>query len=246
MSVANILGIVATSGGAILFFLGIRKNSESNALSKYVPADSINSIPFGIPVVVSGKVTADKPLTSPVTKALCVYYEYILEKEVEHKDTNGNSSWEWKQLGSPEKQTIPFYLQDQHGKVLIKPENCEVNGIYQTQQFLQPGTIQNTNTIGNILSSIIKGPAKTNHDRERVTEYLIETGSTLNAFGTLTMEGVQKFLQKTTTYPLVLSPLSKDQLVGAEKRNAYILYAMAVALIILGLFLILRGNSTFG
>jgi E3 Ubiquitin ligase len=242
MSVANILGIVATSGGVILFFLGIRKNNESNTLSKYVPADTINSIPFGIPVVVTGQVTADQPLISPVTKKTCVYYEYTLEKEVEHKDNNGNTSWRWQQMGSPEKQTTPFYLQNQSGKILIKPENCEVNGIYKTQQFLQPGTIQdNTSLSMKLLTSVIKAADTAAGNRERITEYLIETGATLNAFGTATMEGNQKFMQRTNTYPLVLSPLSKDQLVGEEKKFAYILYALAAGLTLVGLFLILRG-----
>jgi E3 Ubiquitin ligase len=246
MNVADILGIVSICGGVILFFLGNKKANESSNLSKYVAMDSINvsSIPFGIPVVFSGTVTADQPLTSPVSQKLCIYYEYTLEREVEHKDNNGNTSWQWQQVGSPEKQSVPFYLQDQHGKVLIKPENCEVNGIYKTQQFLQPGTIQHGSSLGmKLFSSVLKIANATsgNGNRERVTEYMIATGSSLNVFGLVTMEGEQKFMQKTNEYPLVLSPLSKEQLVGAEKKNAYILYAMTIALIILGLFLILRG-----
>jgi len=242
MSIANILGIVAAGGGGILIFFGYQKTNESNTLSKYVPADDINSIPFGVPVVINGTVTADQPLTSPVTQKSCVYYEYILEREEESKDSKGNSTWTWRRIGSPEKQSIPFYLQAQTSKILIKPAGCEVNGIYQTQQFLQPGTIQNTNSTGmKILSSIIKIANATGGNRERVTEYMIATGSTLNAFGILTMEGEQKFIQKTNEYPLVLSPLSKDQLVGAEKKTAYILYALTLGLLIIGLFLFLRG-----
>jgi E3 Ubiquitin ligase len=243
MSIAVVLGIVSSVCGGVLFFFGIRETNESTMLSKYVPADNINGIPFGIPVVASGTVVADQPLTSPVTQKHCVYYEYYLEREEEHKDNNGNTTWEWKQTGNPEKQTIPFYLQDQSGKILIKPANCEVNGIYKTQQFLQPGTIQNGNSTGiKILSSILKfaNPPRDNGGRERVTEYMIETGATINAFGIVTMEGEQKFMQKTTVYPLVLSPLSKEQLVGAEKKIAFILYALAIALLALGIFLIVK------
>ena len=238
MSIETILGIVVIIAGAVLFSLSNRKANESNTLSKYVPMDNINSIPFDIPVVVNGTVIADQPLTSPATQKSCVYFRYILEREEEKKDNNG--IWEWKHVGSPELQTIPFYLQDQTGKILIKPQGCEVNSIYRTQQFLQPGTIQNMSSSLNILADAFQfsNPAKGN--RERVTEDTIFTGATLNVFGILTMEGDQKFFQKTNAYPLILSPLSKNQLVGSEKKNAFISYGLAIAIILIGIFLTLQ------
>jgi len=238
MGITAILGLVMACGGGLVAFLGIRKTNESNTLSRYVPADNIQGIPIGIPVVATGTVAADQPLTSPVTQKPCVYFEYILEREEETKDDRGNSSWQWRRVGSAEKQTIPFYLQDKSGKVLVKPDNCEVNDIFQTQQFLQPGTIQNTQSTGmKILAAAIQLTSNLNRNRERVTEYMIATGSNLNVFGTIIMEGEQKFFQKTTDYPLVLSPLSKDQLVGSEKKAAYIYLGLGIALVLLGVFL---------
>lgn len=221
MRIAVVLGSIVSIVGIILCYLASRKTSESNAVSKFVPADNIAGIPFGIPLVVSGTVTVEQPLQSPVTKKPCVYFAYSLEKEIAIKDKNGISSWEWKQVGSSQLQTIPFYLQDQSGKILIKPENCEINGIYKTQQFLEPGTIQAMPSGLKMLADAFQFNTPNNNtqgDRERVTEYTILTGSQLNAFGILTLEGEQKFLQKTTQYPLILSPLSKDQLVGSEKK----------------------------
>ena len=239
MAIAALLGIILACGGGFLIFLGIRKTNESNTLSRYVPADTVAGIPFGVPVVTNGTVAADQPLTSPVTQKPCVYFEYLLEREEETKDNNGNTNWQWRQVGSPERQSIPFYLQDQSGKILIKPDGCEVNGVYRTQQFLQPGTIQDTNSIGmKLFSSVIQMTNSLNHNRERVTESVIAIGANLNAFGIATMEGEQKFLQKTNDYPLVLSPLSKDQLVGSERKTSYIYFGLGAALVLVGLFLI--------
>ena len=239
MGAATIFGIVSTCGGIVLFYLGLKKKNESNTLSKYVPTDSITSIPFGIPVMITGTVTADQPLTSPITQKPCVYFEYVLERETKSTDSKGNASWSWQRVGAPELQKIPFYLQDQHGKILIKPDGCEVNGIFHTEQLLQPGTIQNAQSLSmKILSSAIHIANNAQGNRERVTEDTILTGSTINIFGILTMEGVQKFLQKTNDYPLILSPLSKEQLVGSENKTAYTFYSLALALIVIGLFLI--------
>lgn len=244
MGITTILGIIVIVIGGVCFFLATRKSSESNNIAKFVPMDNINSIPFGIPVVLSGTVAADQPLQSPVTNKPCVYFAYTLEKESEIKDKNGSTSWEWKQVGSSQLQTIPFYLQDQTGKILIKPQNCEVNGIYKTQQFLQPGTIQTVPSGLKLLADAFQfnTPNTTEQgNRERVTEYAILTGSQLNVFGIITMEGEQKFIEKTNDYPLILSPLSKDQLVGSEKKAAFMLYGFGIALIFLGLFLAFYG-----
>jgi len=241
MSIGSLLGIILALTGGVLVYFGYRKTSESNNLSRYVPAENINSIPFEIPVVVTGTVSADQPLLSPVTKKPCVYYDYILERETEKKDDKGNTSWEWQTVGAPEKQTEPFYLQDTSGKLLIKPENCEVNSIYRTQQFLEPGTIDNAKSTGmKILSAALNISNTLKGNRERVTEHTIFTGSTLTVFGILTMEGDQKFIQKTQAYPLVLSPLSKAQLISSEKKVAYVFYGLAMILFVVGAILLYR------
>jgi len=238
MGIAALLGIVVACGGGLFVVFGIRKTNESNALSRYVPADTIESIPFGVPIVATGTVVADQPLTSPVTQKPCVYFDYVLEREVESKDDRENTNWHWQQVGSPEKQTIPFYLQDQSGKMLIKPDGCEVNGIFRTQQFLQPGTISNLSGGLKLLADAFQfATTAAKGNRERVTESMIAIGSNLNVFGIATLEGEQKFLQKTHDYPLVLSPLSKDQLVGSERKNAYLFLGLGALLIIIGLLL---------
>jgi len=227
MNIEAILGIVVIIVGGIIFFLGSRKSSESSKLSTYVSVDTITSIPLEMPVVVTGTVAADQPLSSPVTKKSCVYYQYLLEREEETKTKAGNSVWVWKQVGPSQTQSIPFYLQDKSGKILVKPDNCEVSKIYRTQQFLEPGTIQN---VSQNLSKGLQMLAdafqfdtpenQANGTRERVTEDAIFIGADLNVFGILTVEGNQKFFQKTNDYPLILSPLSKTQLVGSEKKNS--------------------------
>lgn len=240
MNFGEILGIVLALASGILTYVGWRKTNESHTLSRYVPADTINSIPFEVPVVITGTVNADQPLISPVTKKPCVYYKYTLEREEETKTKAGNSVWEWKQVGSVQLQTTPFYLQDTSGKILIKPDNCEVHGIYRTQQFLEPGTIQNVSTGLKALAEAFQFDnlnLNVEGNRERVTEDTIFTGATINIFGILAMEGEQKIIQSTKEYPLVLSPLSKEQLVNSEKKSAYFFYAIAALLLIVGLII---------
>lgn len=231
-----IFGIIFAGIGVVFIYLGIRKSNESNKLAHYIPADNINSIPFGIPVVANGTVTADQPLISPVTKKPCVYFSYILERETEQKDDKGMISWKWEKVGNPELQTIPFYLEDSTGRLLVQPANCEVNGLYKTEQFLQQGTIQNSVLKGiELLANAFQFGNPEKGNRERVSETTIFTGSKLNIFGIATMEGSQKFIQQNNTYPLILSPLSKDQIVGSERNNSYLYYAFGAIFVLVGL-----------
>src|SRR5581483_6872738 len=126
--------IISLVFGILAFFLGTRKSSESGIINTYVPVDSIHSLPDDTPVVVSGTIQCDQPLTSPVTKKPCVYYRYILEKRTEIND-KGNITYEWKNVGSPQEARIPFALKDATGIVEVKPDGAEINQENQFQTF---------------------------------------------------------------------------------------------------------------
>jgi len=85
-----------------------------------------------------------------------------------------------------------------------------------------------------LLSLLVFGnPEKGN--RERITESTIFIGTMLNIFVIDIMEGSQKFIQQNKMYPLILTQLSKDQLVTYERKNAYLFYAFGAIFIIVGL-----------
>jgi len=89
---------------------------------RYVPADTLASIPFSVPVVATGNCAADQPLTSPVTQKPCVYFEYILEPgRRKQKMTEAILHGNGRELANLKNRQFLFYLQDKSGKMLIKP-----------------------------------------------------------------------------------------------------------------------------
>jgi len=100
-----------------------------------------------------------------------------------------------RELANLKKQTIPFYLQDKSGKMLIKPEGCEVNDIFPDATISPTGHYPEPLSGLKLLADAFQFNTTQKGNRERVTESMIATGSSLNVFGIATLEGEQKFLQ---------------------------------------------------
>lgn len=106
-SAALVLGIGA---GAFLFFKGFRKFREYEVVAD-TPRMPIRSIAMGL-VHVRGKAHTGQPVTSPVTRTPCCFYQVKIEEWESGKDGG------WKQRGT-DSDGAKFYLQDDTGDVLI-------------------------------------------------------------------------------------------------------------------------------
>ncbi len=96
-------------------------------LVENTPTSKIRSIAVGL-VEIYGKIVpqstqpapSNKLLESPFGGKKCVYYKYTVE--VERSDKNGKY-WKTVKKGS---EGVPFYLQDDTGKVLVDPRTANV------------------------------------------------------------------------------------------------------------------------
>lgn len=206
-----------------------------------MPVDNIRSIPAGMPVEVTGTVNAAQPLVSPVTKKPCVYFKYEVQQQEKTYDQNTHTSTQhWSTINKVE-QSIPFYLQDPTGQVLIKPDGCEVNGIYQTEQmgkqYLNNMGDQNPLKDHKLLTEVIDTAVAVGGPTTRIFESAIFVGSSLNVFGSQTLEDNVVVIQNTKEYPLVLTTKTQDQLIKSEDKIGYILYIFAIITFVLGVSL---------
>ncbi|HTS71066.1 MAG TPA: GIDE domain-containing protein [Terriglobia bacterium] len=117
--ISSIFPIALVVFGVILFIVGFMKYREYRVLAD-TPRVSIRSAPMGL-VHVSGTSTGGEPLASPLTQVACYYYEVRVEKKVKKDDKE-----EWEETHR-EKAEVPFYLQDDTGKVLVNPQQAEYN-----------------------------------------------------------------------------------------------------------------------
>jgi hypothetical protein len=105
--------------GVILFIVGFVKYREYRVLAD-TPQIPIRSMSMGLSHV-AGTSTGGQPLISPLTQVPCYYFEVKVEKQVK-KDNQ--ETWEETHR---ERAEVPFYLQDDTGKVLVNPQQAEYN-----------------------------------------------------------------------------------------------------------------------
>ena len=107
--------------GLYLFLKGFRVYWKFRVLDN-VPLTAIRGLAMGF-VRVRGRATGDEVLNSPVTNQPCYYYKLQVEKW--NIDKSENKGWwaPWRR----ESDAVPFYLEDETGKVLVYPRGAELD-----------------------------------------------------------------------------------------------------------------------
>lgn len=173
MSVA-LVGAVA---GGVLFLQGFRM-LQYKRLILNTPFSKIRSASIGL-VEVSGMPTGPQTISAAITGDPCYYYRVKAWQWVE----SGNDH-KWEQV-LDESLSVPFFLDDSTGKVLINPQGAELDvhrnftDETQTSRFgkgtIIPENIQKFVALRGLLSG----------DKIRLEERIIKPGYPLFVFGTL-------------------------------------------------------------
>lgn len=130
---AGILGLFFVAFGTIRFILGKKLSNL-----KSIP---LNQLHRGL-IQVSGKVSTSQPMTAPLTKKKCVFYEgEIREYSKTYSPTGGSKDYEWRTIFSY-KESVPFQIDDGRNQVIINPQKAEWE-IYRSSLF----SIRQTKTI---------------------------------------------------------------------------------------------------
>ncbi len=142
------------------FVLLKRKRTIENC-----PTSKIRSMPMG-EVEVNGNARQKYYLKSPFTNIDCVYYSYKVYEIERYGDKTQRLLKEW-----GDSETIPFYLEDDTGKVLIYPENA----------ILRAGTTQKIS--GNFLDTFMASPSIYKSDNMVINEKVIPAAQSLYVTG---------------------------------------------------------------
>ena len=107
--------------GLWLFFRGF-KTYRLKKLIEHLPTSKVRSIAMGMVEIAGKAVPAEKKsLKSPFTSKDCVYYKYTVE---EYRSSGKSSHWVTIKSGD---SCMPFFLQDDTGKVLVDPKGAEID-----------------------------------------------------------------------------------------------------------------------
>lgn len=106
--------------GIGFFFWGFMRLRRKRLIEN-IPTSTVRSLAMGL-VELSGRAQfKGDPLTSPLTGNSCVYYQYRIERY-----RRSRKSGSWVTIARGDSVAVPFYLQDDTGRVLIDPRGAEI------------------------------------------------------------------------------------------------------------------------
>lgn len=173
-----------------------------------LPTSDAAHVFVGMNEVVGRAQPVDQPIVAPYSASECVWYRSILEKE--EKNSNNNSSWK---TVSDEKSEVPFYVEDDTGKVLIRPKGASVDPRHRNRDVHtgKPQRYGRLSLLGSLGGSM---PLSTSlsTSRYRTTEWYLRPGDEIYVLGEATLRG--------DVVALEFAPV--DPRSGAHKRSLLI------------------------
>jgi hypothetical protein len=121
---------------ALLFLFLAMRAGKRKRLVDNLPTSKTTGIFIGL-VEVKGTAESEGPFTSALAEQRCVHYQWSIEEHWSrtvtetYTDSKGQSRTRtrhesgWKTVDSGG-ESAPFYLQDDHGVVLVRPEGAEI------------------------------------------------------------------------------------------------------------------------
>ena len=163
--------------GVSLFLRGLQKLQQRRLILN-TPASKIRSAAMGL-VEINGLACGPYTLIAPITGLPCYYHRTAVWQ---WKKVGNDSSW---QLAAEENLHVPFYLDDNTGRLLVDPTgaemdlHCDFQNEYSNSIFSLPDSIP-----GNVYSFLSRNGIESDH-RIKVEEYCIKPKNSLFALGTL-------------------------------------------------------------
>jgi hypothetical protein len=104
--------------GGTLTYAGVQQYLLSQKI-KNTPTSKVRSAAAGL-VELFGKAKCKDDISSPISKAKCIYWHVNCEYYYHHKKSSG-----WRTFYSRSSST-PFYLEDDTGKMLVEPKDGQI------------------------------------------------------------------------------------------------------------------------
>lgn len=169
--------VAGACAGVYLFWRGFGMLQRKRLIMN-TPASKIRSAAMGL-VEVSGLATGPYTLCAPITGRSCYYYR--------------STAWQWKHQGkngqwekvADESMHVPFFLDDNTGRVLVNPQGAELDIHRDFQdEFSETLFSANREIPGNVVSFLSRNGVAAGR-KLRVEEYCIKPKNALFILGTL-------------------------------------------------------------
>jgi hypothetical protein len=200
--------LVGAAAGVYLFYRGFRI-LQRRRLILNTPTSKIRSASIGL-VEMSGLAVGPHTLVAPITGAACFYYRTVAWQL---KKSGKNEKWE---IVAEECMHLPFYLDDNTGRVLVDPQGAEMDIHRDFHEEFS----------GSLFSSGFEAPANVfaflgrygvSSDRKtKVDEYCIKPKNALFVLGTLATSSVSRAEPETEQ---TASPVRQMEMASVNGRT---------------------------
>jgi E3 ubiquitin ligase len=175
---AWIVALLGALAGIYLFFRGFRV-LQRRRLIRDTPTSKIRSASMGL-VEVCGLATGPHVMKAPITNLPCYYYRSMV--------------WQWKQAGKnkewvkiiDESLHLPFYLDDNTGRVLVNPQGAELDIHRDFHEEYSPSLFSDKDFVPvNVSNFLARHGFGNDREKIKVDEYCIKPKNALFILGTL-------------------------------------------------------------
>ncbi|MBZ5721342.1 MAG: E3 ubiquitin ligase family protein [Acidobacteriia bacterium] len=164
-------------GGVYLFYRGFR-TLERERLIRNTPASKIRSASIGL-VEVSGLAVGPYTIPAPISALPCYYYR--------------TTAWQWQQRGknsewvkvADESLHLPFFLDDNTGRVLVDPRGAEMDIHRDFHQEFSNSFFSTSLGVPANVSSFLARHGVSDDKKTKIEEYCIKPKNALFILGTL-------------------------------------------------------------
>ena len=169
--------VIGAAVGVYLFYHGFRLLQRKRLIMD-TPSSKIRSASMGL-VELNGLATGPYTMTAPITQVPCYYYRSM--------------AWQWQQRGknsewvkvADEGLHVPFYLDDNTGRVLVDPQGAEMDIHRDFHQEYSNSIFSTTSEVPlNVLGFLSRHGVSTDK-KLKIEEYCIKPKNALFILGTL-------------------------------------------------------------
>jgi E3 Ubiquitin ligase len=169
--------IIGAFAGVYFFYQGFQLLQRKRLILN-IPSSKVRSASMGL-VELNGQAVGPYTLTAPITGEACYY---LRTKVWQWKQQGKNSSWE---QVVDESLHLPFYLEDNTGRVLVNPQGAEMEVERNFQDEFSQSPFSSRLPIPANISSFLALHGVSSGQKIKVEEYCIRPKNSLFILGTL-------------------------------------------------------------
>ena len=182
-----ILVLVILAGICAASLYGIFRFFHRSRIIDDTPTSKIRSAHQGfVELEGEGRLMKGTPITSPLSKQACLWYQYKIEKKVRehdigHHDSHAHTKTKWETIDSGTSDNL-FLLADDTGICVIDPEGASVTPSFsKTWYGDRQYAVTDINSINAVMN--LQGSSFTGSNNYRYSEKRIDVGEDLYVLG---------------------------------------------------------------